>query len=63
MKCTWKDCPNEATEPQIGKDGSQWADLCKAHEKELMDAIKSGNARMVLRSWARAQVDISEAEL
>ena len=57
MKCTWKDCPNEATEPQISEDGRQWANLCKAHKKELDDAAKSGNAIMVVRAWARAQVD------
>ena len=44
-QCTWKGreerCGKEATEQQLGKDGSVWADLCPEHHKELDEALRA----------------------
>jgi hypothetical protein len=52
-RCTWIDCTNEATTPQISKDGSQWANLCPGHAKEIDDNLL--DAKGILRCWVRAQ--------
>jgi hypothetical protein len=52
-QCTWVDCNNEATAPQVGKDGNQWANLCEEHTKEMDDNLM--DAKGVLRCWVRAQ--------
>jgi len=54
MKCTWKDCMEEATIPQLDKGGKQWANLCNSHHVELEDAISSGNPALLLSRWIRA---------
>ncbi len=53
IQCTWVDCTEVATTPKIGNDGSQWANLCAAHAKELDDNLLDPKA--VLRCWVRAQ--------
>ncbi len=53
MTCTWVDCPNEATKPQIGERG-QWANLCDQHDAELQDAIANFDARKLLSRWVKA---------
>lgn len=54
-KCTWKNCNNTAEFPQIGKDKSQWANLCNEHQKELDEAIIPNNPKGILRVWVLAQ--------
>lgn len=53
-KCTWVDCQNEATTPQIAKDGKEWANLCDAHATELEESAASSAPKM-LRAWVKAQ--------
>lgn len=52
-QCTWIDCREQASVPQIGKDGSQWANLCPAHAKEVDDNLL--DVKGILRCWVRAQ--------
>ena len=51
--CTWIDCNNVATVPQISQDGSRWANLCAEHAKEIDDNLL--NPKGTLRCWVRAQ--------
>jgi hypothetical protein len=67
-RCTWQDppdrrCPNEATKPQVGTTGEQWADLCEHHAVELDASIACVNAqdykpvrdiRNMMRCWVSA---------
>ena len=50
-KCTWVLCEAEATQPQIAKDGEEWANLCQAHHDELDSA---GNLPLDARKMVRA---------
>lgn len=50
--CTWVDCTEHANFPQKSKDGSIWANLCSAHNKELDDSLL--DPKGVLRCWVRA---------
>ena len=52
-KCTWVDCENIGRNPQCGSDGSEWANLCDEHAKELDSNLM--DSRGVLRCWIRAQ--------
>jgi hypothetical protein len=51
-KCTWENCNEVATYPQVGKDKEIWANLCQAHhaklDSELLDVKK------VLSNWIKA---------
>jgi hypothetical protein len=53
--CTWVECAEPATVPQRGRDGSQWADLCADHDKQLSDAIASGNPKKLMSAYIKAQ--------
>lgn len=60
MKCTWmgkndERCDAEATYPQIGKDGEQWASLCTKHHEQVEAAITDFDPRKLLGNWVRAQ--------
>lgn len=52
-KCTWVDCKNTATSPQIAKDGQQWANLCDEHVIALEKA--QSNAKGMIGAWIKAQ--------
>ena len=56
MKCTWKDCNNDATNPQLDKYKNEWANLCNKHHEELEEAIlgESFNPKIALKSWILA---------
>jgi len=54
MICTWKDCKEEATMPQIGRNKQEWANLCPTHNAELDASIADSNPKMMLRAWVRA---------
>ena len=53
-KCTWVDCPNNATTPQTDKDGKEWANLCDAHAKELEESVAASIPKM-MSAWVKAQ--------
>jgi len=53
MQCTWKDCKEKATNPQIAKDGEQWANLCDKHRKQLDDSIGK-DPSIMLWAWTKA---------
>ena len=53
MLCTWKGCDQKAVKPQIGKDGSMWANLCYTHAEELDKALVGPVAQM-LKCWILA---------
>lgn len=55
MKCTWEGCEVEASVPQVGEDGQQWANLCTSHHAEIETSMVSLDAKTVLRSWIKAQ--------
>lgn len=59
MRCTWVKqdvaCTSEATHPQVGKDGSQWAHLCEEHDKKLNDAVGSGDVKKLMAAYIQAQ--------
>jgi hypothetical protein len=59
MECTWKfkdspKCTQTATHPQVGNDGSQWANLCTDHAKKLDDGIATGDPKYLLGYWIAA---------
>ncbi len=54
-KCTWEGCSEFATTQQTAKDGQIWAKLCAKHDKEIDDAIKSGDPKPILSTWIKAQ--------
>lgn len=54
MGCTWRDCTNSATTPQIADDGEKWAELCGEHAAEQAKAQESGDAKAILRCWVLA---------
>jgi len=60
MQCTWKDCTEESTTPQLDKNGNEWANLCDSHHTELEEAIGSGNPKLLLSRWVRAAGGASE---
>lgn len=57
MDCTWVFCPREGTEPQIAKDGQQWACLCPEHARQLDAArdLTAGTPQRLLAAWINAQ--------
>ena len=55
MKCTWVDCKNEASVPQIAKDGKEWANLCEMHDREINQSIENYDIRRILSGWVKAQ--------
>ena len=54
MKCTWVDCTAEAVAPQIGRNGTEWANLCSSHDKKVSDSV-SGPAPEMISVWIKAQ--------
>lgn len=54
-QCTWKDCVEPATKPQIAGDGKVWENLCDAHAAELDAPIDDLNVPKMLRAWILAQ--------
>lgn len=54
MKCTWKECEDEGTKPQLDKNGEEWAVLCDEHDKELDESLDALEPKKLLRAWARA---------
>jgi hypothetical protein len=52
--CTWKDCQSRAETPLISRDGKEWANLCKVHEKEFDELMGAMDARKALKAWALA---------
>lgn len=55
MNCTWKDCDNPASHPQMSEDGKTWAQLCIVHEGQLNDAMISGEPKKILSAYVKAQ--------
>jgi hypothetical protein len=59
MKCTWVDCQNEATKPQISVDGSQWSNLCAEHDEMLdnsvTELVTGGSPAKMISNWIKAQ--------
>lgn len=55
MKCTWKDCSQEAHHNRLDKQGNPWAELCDEHQILLDEAINSGDAKKILSAWVKAQ--------
>lgn len=53
--CTWVDCKEIATHPQIAQDGERWANLCISHNEHLDQAIKSLDPKRILSVWIKAQ--------
>ena len=58
--CTWVECGQTASKAQIAKDGQQWADLCPAHDQQLVEAIASG-PKELLSAWVKAQGGAAKA--
>lgn len=56
-KCTWWQCENDATEPQVNPDGSMWANLCKEHSTVMDDAINTGDSFKIFAAWVKSQGD------
>lgn len=52
--CTWKNCQEKASNPWIGKNGKEWANLCDKHHKELDDSIGDPDCRIMLKNWVLA---------
>lgn len=52
--CTWKDCNQPATHPQLSNDGSEWANLCDSHSEEMEQAVTSLDPKTLVRSWILA---------
>lgn len=59
MQCSWasKDvqCQHEGVVPQKGRDGSQWAELCEEHDRQLTAAIDSGDAKKLMSAYIKAR--------
>lgn len=55
MKCTWQNCQQEASYPQTGSDGIQWANLCKEHHEKLDFDLFQLNPKLILATWITAQ--------
>jgi len=59
MKCTWKDCTEEASYLQIDKKGKEWSHLCEKHHKELEttleEFLKNGSPKKLLSVWVKAK--------
>jgi hypothetical protein len=41
--CTWAECTDPATIPQVDKTGAVWATLCPLHDKLLTQASSDPN--------------------
>lgn len=54
MKCTWKDCKDEATKQQLDKNGEEWANLCQDHHEILEDHLESLEPKRILGAWVKA---------
>lgn len=54
-KCTWEGCDAFGGFLRKGKDGRQWANLCKQHDEETDAAITAGNVKKILSNWVKAQ--------
>ena len=54
-RCTWIGCSETATHPQVGKDGTRWANLCAAHNLELSDAVARESVPRIVAAWVKAQ--------
>ncbi len=57
-QCTWKGkdqdrCAADATQPQIGSDNQQWANLCDAHAERMNNLVEKG-PREMLGCWIAA---------
>ena len=59
MQCSWasKDvqCQHEGVVAQRGKDGSQWAELCPEHDRQLTEAVNSGDVKKLMAAYIKAQ--------
>jgi hypothetical protein len=55
--CTWKECQDEATHPQLTRDGRMWANLCDKHHERLVTSksLDNFNPKSLLSSWVKAQ--------
>ena len=54
MKCTWVDCFNEASEPQLSLDGKEWSNLCADHATTLEDSIGNFSPGKLVSNWIKA---------
>lgn len=52
--CTWRDCEQDATHPQLDNNQEQWANLCNAHAAEMDAALAAADPKALLRCWALA---------
>jgi len=55
VRCTWEGCKQGSIFHETGKDGGEWAHLCLMHHNQLEDAMKDGNAKLILSFWVKAQ--------
>ncbi len=56
IKCTWKNCKNDAIYSQVAKDGEVWANLCEEHHNLLEECISDiENPKKLLGAWIKAQ--------
>jgi len=53
MQCTWKNCAEEATHPQLDRNKNQWANLCEKHHNELKEAV-GAEPKCMLSAWIKA---------
>ena len=61
-QCTWVDCTEASTHPQIGQTGQVWANLCLHHHAELNTAMSTSVPRM-LSAWIKAQGGAKKASM
>ena len=54
MKCTWVDCINTATKPQLNEQGNQWANLCDEHHEQIQKAIEELDVKALVSAWVKA---------
>lgn len=55
VNCTWLDCSREATQPQLDKNGEQWANLCQECHDYLEHGFVSLDPKRILSNWVKAQ--------
>jgi len=54
MKCTWKDCDQEATVEQLNVHAKPWAHLCPKHNQEFEENVHHPDVREALKVWSLA---------
>ena len=55
MICTWEECNEQATRPQLDRDGNEWANLCEKHHNMIEETL--GDPKKIpqmLSYWVKA---------